>query len=655
MKPAQNLGHTPSVKLQKLTSHQTTSSLPERWKYNRRRAAFLSALFVVMLSGVMASNDMLASYADRWLSARFTVRERLNPPQPDKRIAIVEIDDKSLSKWSEPLILWGGHIADAINQLNRSGARVIALDWTQPIETDSWLHQKNDEKLGHALSQARGVVFPKFIKPDGSGYVLPTPSLLFAVPGAINDNGESSLGLAEAGTLSDDNVWNSTMPLEISKIQGVIKREVTFAGRIALKAGDYENVDELPQKSILINFGNYAGERGKTAPYQWTSLYDVATATKPDPRWKDKIVLIGATYKGCNDFHLVPFWPSDSLLGWGDMRQIPGVEVQAHIVKTLIDHNDIKRPENFWRLDWFFAALLGSFGILCFLLWNWARASSAAIIIASAWTIISYKFFEQANFDLPFVLPVFSLALGSLLMSGYRALSEERQRAQVMKVWGRQQDPRLIDEILANPELRGGEGHEMQVTVLFADLKNFTKTVEMLPPEQAIGVLNRYLSLLSDIILKHGGWVDKYLGDGLMAQWGVLVLEEGHAVSALKACCEIENQLRTLTPELKARGDITFEVRLTLHSGPVIVGAVGSEQRQERTIIGDTVNVTSRLQETAKELGCNFLISETTRAALGESVEQRIAFGKSGEVVIRGRQQPLQVYEVLSENSDLGL
>ena len=230
-------------------------------------------------------------------------------------------------------------------------------------------------------------------------------------------------------------------------------------------------------------------------------------------------------------------------------------------------------------------------------------------------------------------------------MGGYRALSEERERAQVMKVWGRHQDPRLIEQLLAHPEWRGGQGAEAIVTVLFADLKNFTKTVESLSPPQAIEALNRYFALLSGTILEHGGVVDKYLGDGLMAQWGAPNPRPDHATAAVAACLDIERRLRELTPRLKKEGQVTFEVRLTLHTGPVVAGPLGSEDRLEYTIIGDTVNVTSRLQETAKQLDSDFLISETTR----DACEGELHLGREAEVEIRGRVQPLRVFEVLHE------
>ena len=184
----------------KNSNKTTNSSLPDRWKKNRRRAALASLAAVLLFSGWLPTD-----YAEeRWLSARFSLREFAGGAQTDNRIAIVEIDDKSLEKWpDEPLIMWGGHMARVIEQLTRSGARVIALDWTQPIETDERMKWNHDEQLGKALSQSKGIVFVKFIKPNGE-FILPAPSLLFSIPGAAQDGGESSLGYAESGLQDTD-------------------------------------------------------------------------------------------------------------------------------------------------------------------------------------------------------------------------------------------------------------------------------------------------------------------------------------------------------------------------------------------------------------------------------------------------------------------
>ncbi|HEX9998789.1 MAG TPA: adenylate/guanylate cyclase domain-containing protein [Abditibacterium sp.] len=631
-------------------SHAPTpsQSLPQRWRRGRQRAALNSLALLVFFNGALhpqAGADRLDSW---WLRARFSAREwinlKFNPPKPDSRITIVEIDDKSSDKWSnDPFIAWGGHLADAINQLNRSGARLVALDWTQPIETDARMKWNHDERLGAALGKSNRVVFVKMLRSDGKA-VLPAPSLLNAPRDAYGPNGESNLEnlLGFADLVSADNVQTSffpELPPEISP-----RREVSFAARIAERSGlGPLNLKAMPLRndgSLLINYSDGAGKTGSHSPFERVSLFDVATSALPDARFKDKIVLIGATSKGGNDIHHAPF--TRGLLGLGS-RQIPGVELQAHAVKTLLNNNAIAELEG--AAVWFLSFLVGAFGVWIYTVWEWARAARAFGAAFLAWMGLSFVLFWSANFALPVALPLGSLVLGCALMGGYRALSEERERMQVMKIWGRHQDPRLIEELLANPEWRGGQGREIEVTVLFADLKNFTKTVEHLTPTQALEALNRYLALLSSVILEHGGLVDKYLGDGLMAQWGAPAARKDHATAAVHACLDIGRRVSALTQEMRAQGQVAFEARLTLHTGPVVAGPLGSEQRLEYTIIGDTVNVSSRLQETAKSLGCDFLISETTCGALDETIRT----GRETQVEIRGRQAPLRVFEVLDD------
>jgi adenylate cyclase len=310
--------------------------------------------------------------------------------------------------------------------------------------------------------------------------------------------------------------------------------------------------------------------------------------------------------------------------------------------------------------------LPGLAALLAFARLRWAHAALLALGVALCWIGLSALLFVTQGYALPAGLPLAGLLLTSASMGGYRALGEERERQQVLGLWGRYQDARLVEYLLEHPNARGGQGHEVEVTVLFADLKNFTKTVEHLSPGETIQVLNRYLSLMTDVIRdEFGGVVDKYLGDGLMAQWGAPRLWEGeetediyaltghhhtdHAATAVAACLELQRRTRELTRSIAGDRDVTFGLRLVLHSGPVMIGWVGAE-RIEFTIIGDTVNVCARLQETAKQLKSDFLVSETTY----ESVEGWVRVGQQAEVEIRGRDQPLRVYEVCDETIRAG-
>ncbi|HEX8835277.1 MAG TPA: adenylate/guanylate cyclase domain-containing protein, partial [Abditibacteriaceae bacterium] len=612
--------------------------LPGRWARNRWIAAVLTFLFVAAVMYIMRDNGRADRLDSWWLRARFSLRETVQGNRVDPQIVLVEIDDRSVTQWKEPLVFWGPRLASALDRISRGGAKLIALDWLQPVSTEKWF-PGHDARLAQSLAGAPNVVLAKIAAEGKGGWISTTPELLFALPDSALDP-DAHLGFADLG--GRDSVVAAVVP---SVAQNGY-RELSFASRIVQRLG--KKPVKIPLRkdgSLLIRYAPGSGRTGKNAAFQRYSLYDIAQPTaQPDMRFKDKIVLIGATYSGLNDTHYIPF-----LDGLGRARVASGVEVQANSLRTLLDARPITEPDA--NGLWWLALLPVALVVLSFVRLPALGATAVTLLVIAGWIALSFGMFQMYDRALPITLPLFGALLGAGVMGGYRTLSEERERQQVLSLWGRYQDPRLVDYLLQHPEARGGDGREMTATVLFADLKNFTKTVEDLEPGEALRVLNRYLSLMTTVIRdEYGGVVDKYLGDGLLAQWGAPQLwdESGvqnHAEAAIRACLELERRVRELAASSGTK-TVNFGLRLSLHSGPVVVGWVGAE-RIEFTVIGDTVNVSSRLQETAKELGCEFLISESTY----ELARFPVKTGQEAEVEIRGRHKPLRVYEVLGEET----
>jgi class 3 adenylate cyclase/CHASE2 domain-containing sensor protein len=626
----------------------------------------LAVVFVAFALRDVGRADRLDGW---WLRARFSARERLQPRRPpDSDIALVEIDDRSVNRWKEPLVFWTPHLTAAARAAHRGGARLLALDWIAPIAGREWLRgdyarllplvEKREEELGAALGEAGNVVLVKQLQllPDGSArWIRPPTELLFALPDTFDDP-EAHLGYAELR--GEDTVTSAMTPVvangdgthEISFAARIVERYFGKKGNLRAQRWSVPGQTAVPLRadgSLLLNFANHTGaltpaRRGGFARY---SLYDVAQpGFDADAAFRGKIVLIGATYSGVQDDHLVPF-----LNGFSRARNVPGVEVQANAVRTLLGGAPVREPGPL--LFWVVALAPGVLGVLAFTRLNFFAAALLSLFIALGWIALSFAMFAASSYALPISAPLIGLFLGAIIMAEYRAIGEERERRQVLGLWGRYQDPRQVEYLLRHPQARGGQGQETEATVLFADLQNFTKTVEHLEPGEALRVLNRYLALMTEVIRdEYGGFVDKYLGDGLMAQWGAPPPwqsargDEHHAETAVRACLELERRIAALSRTAGDERDVTFGLRLTLHTGPVVVGWVGAS-RLEFTIIGDTVNVTARLQETAKQLGCSFLISET----IFEQIRGRIRIGKRAQVEIRGREQPLRVYEVLGE------
>jgi adenylate cyclase len=628
--------------------------LPARWRRRRNLAAIAAVLLVAVLAypaHLYARADLIDAW---WLAARFTVREALAPPlKPDPDIVLLVLDDRCIEQWPEPTIAWNPHLGRAIDRLTKSGARAIVMDWLQPNSTDKWF-PGNDDALMQPLTRASNVVWVMQAKRSGSqyGWTRPFPPFYQVEPDALAEP-ESRLGFAEFG--ANESVIDSASPTlpgdphVVSLAARAVERAYGRASVTSAQAWRVPGAVSVPLRedgTILIDYANGTGRADfgdhdeRYRPFQTISLYDLASGPdRADERFRNKIVLIGITWTGDNDQHFVPF-----LAGGTGRRLAHGVEVQANIVRNLLHGRPLAEPGPTAR--WLLAVAAAALAAGLFARLRWLAAAVWIVVAALCWIAASFIAFAGMHAALPVNLPLGALAVSGSLVGGWLALTEERERREVLALWGQYQDPRMVGFLLENEKARGGQGQEMRVTVLFADLKNFTRTVEHLTPTAAIGALNRYLGMLDSVIRRNSGIVDKYLGDGLMAQWGAPDLpgEAGvadHAAAAVRACLEIQREALALRDSPAGGDAVTFELRLTLHTGPVVFGWVGAT-RLELTIIGDTVNVTSRLQETAKQLDAEFLISEETYRDAGALV----TVGKVAEVEIRGRTAPLKVYEV---------
>jgi adenylate cyclase len=181
------------------------------------------------------------------------------------------------------------------------------------------------------------------------------------------------------------------------------------------------------------------------------------------------------------------------------------------------------------------------------------------------------------------------------------------------------------------------------VTIHFADIRGFTSIAERLPPEDVIHSLNAYLSLMVEVVLRYGGTLDKFIGDAIMALFGAPVSTGNDAERAVQAAVTIQERVARLATERNQAGRVAFEIGIGINTGEVIVGNIGSERRLEYGAIGDPVNLAARLEELNKEYGTRILVSEATYQEIASQIESR----KVDRVTVRGRERPLEIYEVL--------
>ena len=246
------------------------------------------------------------------------------------------------------------------------------------------------------------------------------------------------------------------------------------------------------------------------------------------------------------------------------------------------------------------------------------------------------------NEELDAHVPVLSNDAVARLSDGFNAMVEGLRQGRFVKdTFGRYVSPQVVDEVLAGKVALGGE--ERFATVLFSDVRGFTSISEALRPGEVVALLNDFLDRMVDVVVREGGNVDKFIGDAVMATFGVPVprTPEEDARSAVKAALGMLAALDGWNAERAARGEATLRIGIGIHSGEVVAGNIGSARKMEYTVIGDTVNIASRIEGLTRDVGAPLLVSEATRALVGDGVA---AFAPVGPVSIRGRQQGLTLY-----------
>lgn len=244
--------------------------------------------------------------------------------------------------------------------------------------------------------------------------------------------------------------------------------------------------------------------------------------------------------------------------------------------------------------------------------------------------------------ELEVSVPVVSLDDVGRVSEGFNAMIEGLRQGQFVKeTFGRYVTEQVLEEILSGRVTLGGE--ERTATILFSDIRGFTALSERLGADGVVRFLNAYLDVMVDVLVEHGGTIDKFIGDAIMASFGVPVSAEDDAQRAVRAAVAMVDRLEAFNAERRGAGEAEVDVGIGLHTGTVVAGTIGSRKKMEYTVIGDTVNTTSRIEQLNKQLGTRLLISDATYQLTHEQVEAR----RHGPIQVKGKREPIVVWEVL--------
>ena len=372
------------------------------------------------------------------------------------------------------------------------------------------------------------------------------------------------------------------------------------------------------------------------APFPYISVADVLSGKAALDQLENRIVLLGSTAPGLADLRVTPF-----------SNAFPGVEIHAHLIAGMLDGTTRVKPP--WSDDARLVAVLLLGGLLTGVLLRFGPTIGLAAVVALlALLLAAYGAAWTRFMVIPMAAPMLTLLGLYALNTAYGFFAATRSKRQITKLFGQYVPPQLAAEMSRNPAHYTMEGQSRDMTVPFSDIRGFTTFSEQLPPAELAEVLNAYLSTMTRIIQQHQGTIDKYIGDAVMAFWNAPVDLADHAARGVATALDMQAALPKLNEDFAARGWPEVKIGIGVNTGRMSVGNMGSEFRMSYTVMGDAVNLGSRLEGITKQYGVGILATQPTVDA-----DPQHAFMKVDDVRVKGKETPVAIYEPLGPKDGL--
>ena len=404
---------------------------------------------------------------------------------------------------------------------------------------------------------------------------------------------------------------------------------------------DYPSLESLSLDFLQIpvdqNIQALVPYRGKERSFRYVSATDVIHGRINKEILKDRIVLVGTTAPGLYDLRTTPI-----------QKQYPGVEIHANLISGILDENIKQSPAYMNGADFFQLLFIGILLSLLLPLLSPVWASFCTLFISAL--VIGFNLFiwQTYNLVLPLANSVILIALIFVLHMSYGFFIERRGKLQIASIFGQYIPPELIDEMNFNPDSYTLDAESREMTVLFSDVRSFTTISEGLEPAELSKLMNAYLTPMTKIIHENRGTIDKYIGDAIMAFWGAPVKNKEHARYALKTAMDMLERLGAIREDFVERGWPPLYIGIGINTGTMSVGNMGSEFRLSYTVMGDAVNLGSRLEGLTKTYGVELIVSESTKQAVPEYVYRELDFVK-----VKGKDEPIAIYEPVSLEEEI--
>ncbi len=404
---------------------------------------------------------------------------------------------------------------------------------------------------------------------------------------------------------------------------------------IKVKSGNYINIENIRVGDRLIPVDKYLRAlvpyRGQQGSFTYVSASDVLHGRITDPNiLTNKIVLMGTTARGLQDIRATPVSGS-----------YPGVEVHANLIAGILDGNIMQNPAFIRGMEIMIIFSVGIIMIILLPLVSPLISTITTLILLISIVILNLTVWTDLHWVLPITATIFTILSLFIFNMSYGFFVETTNKRHLTNLFGQYIPPELVDEMNQNLGRHFTmESESREMTVLFSDVRGFTTISEGLSPKELSELMNAYLTPMTKIIHEHRGTIDKYMGDAIMAFWGAPLQDEKHATHALEAAMAMIKQLKAMQPEFKAHGWPEIKIGVGLNTGIMSVGNMGSKFRMAYTVLGDAVNLGSRLEGITKQYGVQVIVSETTKAET-----PNFAFRELDRVRVKGKDQPVAIFE----------
>lgn len=591
-------------------------------------------------------------------------------PIQDTTVVIVPISqqaDQSIPyKYPWPMDLH----AKLVQHLNEAGAAAIGFD----VIFDKYdkYDPENDTTFANALKKYGNVVLGASVENSHQNRGQGSSSLATTMVGPntlLRESDPNPVGIVRAWKDADASIrkyildmnYNGhrylSMGLELLKLRDNISSDEIHDGSDAFKLGPFE----IPKYTSHLMAINYFGGPGTFPTYDFDTVIDDSTVILAsedstfqmnafsDPNFglkysnafKNKIVLVGATMPELHDLHSTPF---------ADQGNMAGVEMHANAIQTILSGKYIYYISPILNLlillfliaviVWLTRKLTGFWGFGIYLL--------LAMVLTGA-TLFGFLHFRYV---MDLVAMLMSITVGYITTQSYEYVVEQREKRRIRSLFSSYVSPAVVEEMVESGKEPKLGGDDIYMTAFFSDIQSFSTFSEKLPAQTLVKLLNDYLSAMTKILTDHGGTLDKYIGDAIVAFFGAPVPKEDHAYKACIVSQLMQMKLVELRDKWKSEGEKWPEIvhymrnRIGINTGQMVTGNMGSENRFNYTMMGDNVNIAARCESGAKQYGVYTMVTGATKEE-AEQYGDRCVFRYLDRIVVKGRSKPVDVYEIM--------